>query len=416
MVGDQIAIRCTFMRGGTSRGAFLRAQDLPVDPHLRDRVILALYGSPDPRQIDGLGGADALTSKVAVIGRSARADADIDYMFGQVEVARPQIMWKGNCGNMLSGVAAFAVDEGLIPITEPTTRVRIHNTNTNKVIVAEVPVWRGRARVMGDCEIAGVPGRGAPISLDFGDCAGSVAGQLLPTGKPIDTVTLLDGRRVEVSVVDAATPFVFARAIDVGLSGSELPDAINSDQRLLSEVEQIRSAAAQLIGLIRPGDEAAVVSPSIPRLAIVSRPATYITTSGFTVDRGDISLRARQLAMQRAHRTYAVTGAICTAVAANISGTVVHEVCASGRGEPVVLGHPAGTMHLDVDVDQAGDSWRIRRAALVRTARRLMEGHAFVPINVWPPARESQSQQAATRAPSSSLQSPVPSLDSSLTK
>lgn len=380
--GDQTAIRCVFMRGGTSRGAFLRGQDLPRDDTLRDRVILALYGSPDERQIDGLGGADPLTSKVAIVEPSTLEDVDVDYTFGQVEIAQPRILWKGNCGNMLSGVAAFAVDEGLVRACEPITLVRIRNTNTNKVIRAEVPVVAGRAKVAGDCEIAGVPGRAAPIALDFGDCSGAVTGALLPTGRPTDVLELAEFTGA-VSIVDAATPFVFVRAADVGLRGSESPDTIAADRDVCAALESIRGAAARLIGLVAPDEDATAVSPSVPRVSVVAAPSPYETTGGSRVDRETIDVIVRQMAMQRPHRAYSVTGSICTAVAAHIRDTVVHHVCSPRSDGRIELGHPGGVISVEVQVAERDGATEIRRAALLRTARRLMDGMAYVPSHIF---------------------------------
>ncbi|MHB0869781.1 MAG: PrpF domain-containing protein, partial [Chloroflexota bacterium] len=271
---DQERIRCVFMRGGTSRGAYLLQKDLPRDPRLRDRVILAIYGSPDPRQIDGLGGADSLTSKVAIIAPSSRSDADVDYTFGQVSIANPVVDYQGNCGNICSGVGPFAVDEGLVPVTEPITRVRIYNTNTKKVIVAEVPVKEGKALVEGDCAIDGVPGTGARIMLDFVDSGGAVTGRLLPTGRVRDTIQVED-RRYTVSLVDAANPGIFVRAGDLGLKGTELAGEIDANPWLLQELESIRSIGAEMIGLVQDRRDGTRLSPAVPKVAFVSPPHEY---------------------------------------------------------------------------------------------------------------------------------------------
>jgi methylitaconate Delta-isomerase len=384
------------MRGGTSRGAFLLEQDLPSDPGTRDSVILALYGSPDPRQIDGLGGADALTSKVAVVGRSELEDVDVDYTFGQVEIARPRIMWAGNCGNMLSGVAAFAVDEGLVRVTEPVTLVRIRNTNTGKVIQAEVPVAGGRARVLGDCAIPGVPGTGAPIALDFGDCSGALTGKLLPTGSVRDQADLGDGLIVPVSIVDAATPFVFVRAADLGMDGTELPQEIEADVDLSARLERVRSFAAEAVGIVERAETATSLSPSVPRVSVVSPPRSYRATTDALVEGSDVSLVVRQMAMQRPHKTYSVTGAICTSVAAMVPGTVVNEVADLGSRLSVRLGHPAGVLDLEVVLEPGrnGSGPTIRKAALLRTARRLMDGYAYVPVTAYE-GRAGETDQEA---------------------
>jgi 2-methylaconitate cis-trans-isomerase PrpF len=379
--GEQRSIRCVFMRGGTSRGAFFDVADLPSVEAVRDRVILSIYGSPDRRQVDGLGGADALTSKVILIARPTRAGVDIEYTFGQVGIDVPKIYWVGNCGNMLAGVAIYAVDEGFVSVTEPTTRVRIFNTNTAKVIEATVPVRSGKAASVGDTAIAGVRRPGAPIRLDFLDLAGAVTGRLLPTGNARDVLQTSRGP-VECSIVDAATPFVFVRAESLGMRGSELPSQIDADADLLDRAEALRSAAAVACGLVAPGSNATAASPSIPRLAVVSAAEDYATSNGDTVRAAEVTFRARQFAMQRAHKTYAVTGAMCTAVAARIPGTVV-EGLALGAPDPIRIGHPAGVIEVLADIATVDGQIEVRRCGVVRTARRIMDGFAYAPATLF---------------------------------
>ena len=216
---EQLAIKCTFMRGGSSRGGFFLDEDLPRDKAERDAVLLAAYGSPDDRQIDGIGGSDPLTSKAAVVKLSERDDADVDYTFYQVGIDAPSVSTGGNCGNMLAAVGPFAIRRGLIPAIEPETVVRIYTTNTRQVVIARIPVRNGEPLCEGDCAIAGVPDTGAAIRLDFGNCAGAVSGKLLPTGSARDSI-LIDGRTIDVSLIDAATPFIFVNAYDVGATGT----------------------------------------------------------------------------------------------------------------------------------------------------------------------------------------------------
>ena len=223
-MSEQVAIRCVIMRGGTSRALFLRANDLPADPRARDAVVLALFGSPDPRQIDGLGGADILTSKVAVIGPASRGDADVDYTFGQVSIREPVVDYDINCGNISAAVGVYAIEEGYVRATDPITAVRVHNTNTGKVFVAYVPVREGRPAIEGECVVDGVPATGAEIVLDYTGTVGAATGRLLPTGRPRDVLDVpLLGRSMQVSIVDVANLCVVVAATDVGMTGTEEP-------------------------------------------------------------------------------------------------------------------------------------------------------------------------------------------------
>lgn len=379
------SLPCTFARGGTSRGAYLLRDDLPTDEELRDQVVLALYGSPDPRQINGLGGGDPLTSKVAVVSVSERLDADVDYTFGQVGVDVGTVFWVGSCGNMSSGVGPFAIEQGLVPATSPVTTVRILNTNTNKVLTASVQVAPdGSVIEDGDVRIAGVPGTGAPILLDFGDCGGSVSGRTLPTGKPQEPVQLSDGSTATVSIVDAATPFVFVSAQDVGMTGTESPAQIDGDLPLLDRLEEIRAYAARAIGLVDQGQVAREVSPSTPRVSVVSAPTDYTATDGTRITADEVSIVGRQLSMQRTHKTYAVTGTLCTGVAGAIPGTVVHEL--ARHRDRFDVGHPGGVISARVSVEAGEDDVKVLEASLVRTARRIMTGTASIPATVWPPS------------------------------
>lgn len=377
------SLPCTFARGGTSRGAYLLRDDLPEDEALRDRVVLALYGSPDLRQINGIGGGDPLISKVAVVSASDRPDADVDYTFGQVGVDVATVFWVGNCGNMSSGVGPFAIDQGLVPATSPVTTVRIYNTNTNKVLTASVQVAPdGSVIEDGDVKIAGVPGTGAPILLDFGDCGGSVTGRTLPTGMPRETVQLSDGFSASVSIVDAATPFVFVSAKDVGMTGTESPAQIDGDAALLDRLEQIRAYVARAIGLVTDDQVAREVSPSIPRVSVVSAPTDYTATDGTLISADEVSIVGRQLSMQRTHKTYAVTGTLCTGVAGAIPGTVVHEL--ARHRDRFDVGHPGGVISARVTVEPGEDDVKVLESSLVRTARKILSGSACIPADVWP--------------------------------
>lgn len=383
MPKEQEMLRCVIMRGGTSKGIFLRENDLPKDSTLRDKVILAVFGSPDPRQVDGLGGADALTSKLAIIGPASRPDADVDYTFGQVSIESPVVDYSGNCGNISSAVGPYCIEEGIVRATEPVTVVRIHNTNTKKIIEAEVPIREGRPVIAGDCEIDGVPGKGARIMLNFLDIGGAVTGKLLPTGKVRETLRLEDGSSFTVSIVDAANPFVFLPAQELGLTGAESATELSSKKDVLDTLEKVRSVVAEMISLVKDRREATAKSPAVPKVAIVGAPREYTDSSGRTFGKDDVDLCARMMSLQKPHKAYAVTGAICAAAAAKVEGSVVNEVASdTAKTTPVVrVGHPAGRLLLEVESEIRGGEVILKRAALARTARRIMEGYVFVPLS-----------------------------------
>ncbi|WP_299168990.1 2-methylaconitate cis-trans isomerase PrpF family protein [uncultured Arthrobacter sp.] len=377
------SIPCLFARAGTSRGAFFLKEDLPTDPAVRDAVVLAAYGSPDSRQIDGIGGGDPLTSKVAVVSASSRPEADVDYTFGQVGIDVGEIFWVGNCGNMSSGVGPFAIRRGLVPAVSPITQVRIYNTNTNKLLIADVRVnAAGEVEEDGDTTISGVPGSGAPILLDFGDCGGAATGSVLPTGQTCEPVTLSNGTTCQVSIVDAATPFVFVNAKDLSMTGTESAAQIDAHPSLPGLLEEVRAYAARAIGLVSGNQVAKEVSPSIPRVVAVSQPQDYIAADGTLIPAETLTVIARQQSMQRTHKTYAVTGALCTAIAGAIEGTIVNQV-AKPTGKHFVIGHPGGIISAQVKVDVRGADIAVCKASIVRTARAIMDGSVIIPSKVW---------------------------------
>ncbi len=368
-------IPCVIMRGGTSKGIYIKSNHLPAAQEERDLAVLAIFGSPDVRQIDGLGGADPLTSKLAIIGPSTHADADIDYTFAQVSIDRPVVDYAGNCGNISAGVGPFAVDEGFVSAVEPVTSVRIHNTNTGKILIAEVEVSGGRAKVTGDCKIAGVPGTGSKIMLNFAGTAGSSTGKLLPTGNVVDTIITPSGT-IEASIVDCANPMVFVRAEDMGITGIESPQEIDSNDQLLSRLEEIRSEVAVVIGMAENPAMATEKSPAFPMIAMVSKAKEYKDfTTGNTIKAEDVSVVSRLMFMQVLHKTYAGTGTVCTGAAAKIPGTIVNEMVAEDDSvELVRIGHPAGVISIEAKVVEG----KVERAAFARTARRILEGSVYV--------------------------------------
>jgi 2-methylaconitate cis-trans-isomerase PrpF len=379
----QAKIRTVIMRGGTSRGIFFRDEDLPVDPEARTWTILAAFGSPDRygRQIDGLGGATSLTSKAAIISRGTQPGIDVNFTFGQVSIDQPMIDMRGNCGNISAAVGPYAIDEGLVPCQEPVTPVRFLNTNTRKVTVAHVPTRNGRFEPEGEYAIAGVSGTGSKIVLDFLDPGGAVTGKLFPTGQVRDVLDVPGVGHIEVSIVDAANPLVFCRGEDFGLSGHELPEQIDTNPELLLQIGATRAAAGVAIGLADSIEEAIHSVPSVPKIAFVTRQRPYLQLDGVLREAADVDLVARIMSMGRLHRAYALTGAICTTIAAQIPGTLVYDVVsdlarASGS---LRLGHPSGVMDLSASMHKEGENWCVEKASAARTARRLMEGDIYVP-------------------------------------
>ncbi|MBI2206937.1 MAG: PrpF family protein [Candidatus Rokubacteria bacterium] len=364
---SQRKIRAVYMRGGTSRALFFHERDLPPAGVERDRILSAATGSPDPygRQLDGMGGGISSLSKACIIGPPTMAGADVDYTFAQVDVKSTLVDYAGNCGNCSGAVGPFAIDEKLVKAVDGETLVRIHNTNTKKLIVAHVPVEDGAAAVTGDFELPGVAGKGARIALDFVEPGGAVTGKLLPTGSPRDVI---DG--IEVSCVDATNPVVFVRARDVGATGTEPPTAIDADRALSARLESIRVAAATRMG-IAPG-------PGQPKIAMVAPAQAFTALDGVKYDPDQVDLVARAISMGNCHRAFMLTGAMCLAVAARIDGTLVHEAAGAPKGD-VRLGHPSGVVPIDAGVAvRAGAPWA-ERVTVYRTARRLMEGFVLVP-------------------------------------
>lgn len=372
-------LKCSIVRGGTSKGVFILKNELPKDPAKRDEVICAIYGSPDLRQIDGLGGADVLTSKLAIISPPSRPDADVDYTFGQVSFETKFVDYGGNCGNISAAVGPFAIDEGFVEPVEPVTTVRIHLTNSNNILVAEVPVKNGKACVEGDYSIDGVPGTGAKITLDWSDTAGAITGKLLPTGNAKDVISV-DGKDYEVSLVDAGNPLVFIHANSLGMSGTESPNKIEANKDLMATIEKIRGRAAVIFGLVKTPEAAAIKSPYAPFFAIVSPPADYTSISGEKVNAEEIDIVSRLLFMLRMHKTYPVTGTVCTGAAVRVPGSIAWEVLREeAKTRPSVnIGHPGGVIPVESEAEVISGEVKLKRIGVYRTARRIMDGYVYV--------------------------------------
>lgn len=378
---QQERFRCTIMRGGTSKGVYIMKNELPQNPELRDRIILAIFGSPDIRQIDGLGGSDLLTSKVAIIGPSSRTDADMDYTFGQVGITEAKVDYTGNCGNISAGVGPFAIIQGLVDAVEPITKIRIHMTNTKKVLVAEVPVKDGEPAIEGDYHIDGCPGTGAKIMIDWSDSGGAVTGKILPTGNVKDVLNVDGIGKVTVSIVDAGNPIAFIHAESLGMKGTENPFEIDGDAVLLEKLERIRSVAAQKLGFVKDWKNATKQSQYAPFITMVNSPKDYVDyTTGKTIKADSFDIMARLLFNQRMHKTYPGSGTVCTGTAARIPGTTVNEFLSKPvkNRKEVRIGHPAGIIPIEVEVKMEGKKPILKRAAIGRTARIIMEGYVFV--------------------------------------
>lgn len=378
----QKRIPAVIMRGGTSKGVFFHENQLPRDPEIRDRVILSAFGSPDPskRQIDGLGGAVSTTSKVAIISPSKDPRYDVVYNFGQVSIDRPIVDYKGNCGNISSAVGPFAVDEGLVPAVEPITTVRIHQINTDTLIVAQVPVKDGKYNEEGEYAISGVPGTGGKISLGFLDPGGAVTNRLFPTGNFSDVLEVPPLGPIHVTIIDAANPVVIVEAGQIGLSGTEI-EQIDGSPEIKGKLEAIRCVAAVKIGLAKTPEEATLISQAVPKIAMVSAPQSYQALGGEQINENDIDLTLRIMSMGTLHRSIAVSGGIAVSGAASIEGTQVHKLARPKKSpdSPVRIGHPGGIIEISASIEKKDGEVHYERAIIGRTSRRLMEGYVLVP-------------------------------------
>ncbi len=375
----RVKLPVSILRGGTSKGVYILEKDLPADRKEWDAILLRLMGSPDKKQIDGLGGSQSVTSKVAIVKKSERADADVDYTFAQVSVDKPVVSYAGNCGNISSGVGPFAIEKGLVPAKDGHTSVRVFNTNTEKLIVEEVETADGQVKYNGDFRIAGVPGTAAPIKLKFMDPAGTLGKGLLPTGKAVDMLEVPDFGKVQVSIVDAANPLVFVRAEDLGLSGKEQPEDLNQCQDKLELLEKVRGMAAVKLGLVDDYTKSAWVTPGIPKMTFVAPAADYTTSTGEEIPARNIDLLSRMMSMQKAHPSYAMTGAMCTAAAAIVPGSIVNQVLSRDVDTQYIrIGHPSGILECGVDFKADGEVPVVEDTFGFRTANLLLEGIATI--------------------------------------
>ena len=377
------SIDAKIIRGGSSKGVFLDIRDLPGAGAERDDIVLKVFGSPDKRQIDGLGGADKLTSKLAVMGPPTRDDCDIDYLFGQVNQELPRIDWSSNCGNISSGAALYGALTGAGKVEDGVAVVNVHQVNTGRRLKTTVPMVDGFPAVDGDFAIGGVPGTGARIDVDFGDFAGSaLRGSVLPTGNAMDTFEVPGIGKLDVSVVDMANLHIFVRARDVGLDLEKDIFALQADDALVARLEAVRKAVSHEIGFITGdnADEELQVSMN-PLLFVVNEPVTYTATGGKVIEAGSYDLFSRSMARFAFSKAYPGSGAAGTSVAVGIPGTIANEASRhtdGGDGYDVSIGHPGGTLQVAAEIDATSNEVKVNKAAIGRTARLLMDGKAYL--------------------------------------
>jgi 2-methylaconitate cis-trans-isomerase PrpF len=377
----QLKIPAVFMRGGTSNAVVFNAKDLPRDRAQWDEIFLAAIGSPDPygRQLDGMGGGVSSLSKVCVVGPSSRPDADIDYTFAQVQVKEAKVEYGANCGNMSSAMGPFAVDEGLLKVSGREALVRVHNTNTKKIIWSRFPLDDGVSAVDGDLAIPGVAGTGAPVKLEFREPGGATTGKLLPTGNVADVLDVPGVGKIRVSMVDAANACVFVRAADLGIKGTELPDAIDANPELLKKLSAIRIAASVAMGVTKTPEEAARRA-AVPFVGFISGPQDAKTLTGAILNATGMDLTGRMMSNGQPHRALPLTCTLCMAVAARLEGSVVHQATrpADNPEAEIRIAMPSGVLTVAATVRKLEGQWYAEQGAFYRTQRRMFEGQVLV--------------------------------------
>lgn len=386
----QVKIPATYIRGGTSKGVFFRLQDLPESCQkpgaARDKLFMRVIGSPDPyaAHIDGMGGATSSTSKCVILSKASVPDHDVDYLYGQISIDKAFVDWSGNCGNLSTAAGAFAIHAGLVdPARIPENGVavvRIWQANIQKTIIAHVPVTNGQVQETGDFELDGVTFPAAEIVLEFMDPSDDSedGGSMFPTGNLVDDLEVPGIGTFKATMISAGIPTVFVNAADIGYTGTELREDINSDPEKLKFFEAIRVAGALRMGLIKNPEEA-LTRQHTPKIAFVAPPTSYTASSGKTIDAGEIDLLVRALSMGKLHHAMMGTASVAIATAAAVPGTVVNAAAGGGTREVLVFGHPSGTLRVGADVKQVDGAWAVTKAVMSRSARVLMEGTVRVP-------------------------------------
>lgn len=369
--------KTVFMRGGTSKGCMFLEEDLPKDKSTWDEIFIKVMGSPNPTQIDGMGGCVSSNNKIVIVSKSDREDADLDYIVGQVVVGKNQIDYKSNCGNMTAAVGPFAVEEGLVEGVYPITKLKLFNKNTDKYIETEFPVDEETKSFenYGDTKIAGIDGTAAEIKVSFLDPAGAKTGKLFPTGNVVDELEIEDFGKIKATILDVSNPMVLVNAKDVGLDGDELPSEVDNNTKSMDLLEKIRGKAAILMGFAKDYEDAIENSPAVPKIGFVSHPKTYNALNGSEVLKEDMDLCVRVLSVFKTHKNSPLTSACAIAVACKIEGTVANEI--TGDKKRIRLGHPSGIMEVEVDLDKSKEI-KVNKVSVIRTARRIMDGNVYV--------------------------------------
>ncbi len=386
----QIKIPATYMRGGTSKGVFFKRSDLPEAAQqagaIRDQLLLRVIGSPDPygKQIDGMGGATSSTSKTVILDKSAQPHHDVDYLFGQVSIDSAFVDWSGNCGNLTAAVGAFAIANGLVAAEKIPENgictVHIWQANIQKTIIAHVPITQGQVQETGDFELDGVTFPAAEVQIEFLDPAddGEDGGAMFPTGNLVDTLLVPEVGEFQATFINAGIPTIFLNAADIGYEGTELQDAINGDAAALARFEKIRAYGAKQMGLIQDIAEAEKRQHT-PKIAFVSGPKSYVSSSGKAIGEQDTDLLVRALSMGKLHHAMMGTAAVAIGTAAAIPGTLVNLAAGGGEREAVRFGHPSGTLRVGAQAVQENEQWAVKKAVMSRSARVLMEGWVRIP-------------------------------------
>lgn len=369
-----------FMRGGTSKGCMFHKEELPEDKSQWDDIFLQVMGDPDPKQIDGMGGTVSSNNKIVIVWKSEEPDVDVEYLVGQVIVGKSQVDYKSNCGNMTAAVGPYAVEEGMVAVTEPITTVRMLNRNTDKYINVTVPCVNGSFAEDGDCRIAGVDGTAAELKVNFLNPAGAKTGKLLPTGNALDILDISGHGRIEVTILDVSNPMVLVRAEDIGMKGTELPEEVNQNKTVCELLEKIRGTAACMMGFAKDLDDATANSPAVPKVGFFTGPVTFTDIAGKTVDADSMDLCARVISVFKCHKACPLTSASSISVAAFLEGSLIQKALgAPGEGQETVrIGHPSGVMTMYPYIEKAGGEIRLPSVAVQRTARRIMDGTIYI--------------------------------------